>query len=154
MKDPSRGKSVKNHRLIVSYRRNTLPHSGNHLGFLAAIVLLVIVGVDAVCLDAVRLGGVVGLAEYDRVLASSTGADNLLATDGGVVDKGGSVDIVDSALAGLVVAREAPGEDLALGGDGKAVVGTGSDGDGVLDVCNLLATCFSVHRKSTYRAGQ
>jgi hypothetical protein len=59
---------------------------------------------NAVCLDAVRLGGIVGLAKDDRVLASSTGADNLLATDGGVVDKGGSMDIVDGALTGLVVA--------------------------------------------------
>ena len=65
--------------------------------------------------------------------------NDLLAADGGVVDQCGSVDVVDRALAGLVVAGEAPGVDLAVGGDGEVVIGTGGDGDDVLGFCELLA---------------
>lgn len=65
--------------------------------------------------------------------------NDLLAADGGVVDQCGSVDVVDRALAGLVVAGEAPGVDLAVGGDGEVVIGTGGDGDDVLGFCDLLA---------------
>lgn len=72
-------------------------------------------------------------------MTTSSGTDDLLASDGGVVDQGRSVDVLDRALAGLVVAGEAPGVDSAVGGDGEVVIGTGGDRDDILDVWNMLA---------------
>lgn len=71
-------------------------------------------------------------------MTTSAGSNNLLATDGGVIDHSGSVYVVGRALAGLVVARKAPREDLSVGGDGEAVISTSGDSDDVLVVWNDL----------------
>jgi hypothetical protein len=93
--------------------------------------------VNAIGLGAICRGGLLSLAEEDRVLSTSACSDDLLAADGGVINNGGGVDVVDGALAGLVVAGEAPGEDLALGVDGEVVVSAGGDGDNVLGVWSV-----------------
>lgn len=89
-------------------------------------------GLVAVDMDAVYAVdfGSLGDAGEDGVLAASAGGDEFLAADGGVVDDGGGVDVVDCALAGLVVAGEAPGVGLSVFGDGEVVVGASSDSDG------------------------
>lgn len=110
---------------------------------------LVVNAVGAVC-----RGGIFSLANEDRVLTTSTCSDDLLATNSSVVDQSRSVDIVDRALAGLVVAGEAPGVDLAIGGNGEVVIGTSSDGDDVLDVWNMLVLVSDVQiTRSTHQAG-
>jgi hypothetical protein len=78
---------------------------------------------------------VLGDANEQRVLTASASADDLLAADGRVVDDCRLLDIVDGALAGLVVAAEAPRVDLAVLGDGEAVVETGLYGDDVGCLC-------------------
>ena len=74
-----------------------------------------------------------------RELATCSGADNLLPADSSVVDLRRCLDVLDCALASLVVAGEAPRVDLAVGSDGEVIIGTGGDGDDVLGFCNLLA---------------
>lgn len=74
------------------------------LGPLASLVLLVVTIVDTVGGCAIRLGLVISLAADDRELATSAGADDLLLANSGVVNDGGSADLVDVALACLVVA--------------------------------------------------
>ena len=78
---------------------------------------------------AVGSGNVLGQANENGVLSTSAGTDNLLVSRGSVVDQGRDVDVVDGALAGLVVARKAPGVGLAVLANGKAVVGTGGNGN-------------------------
>ena len=77
------------------------------------------------------------LAEQDRKLAAGTGGNNLLAPDGGVIDQGGLLNVLDSALARLVVAGKAPGVSLAVTSDSEAIVRTGGDGDNVRDFCGI-----------------
>lgn len=83
--------------------------------------------------DAVGLG--LRLAVEYRVLTTSAGAENVLTAHGGVVDESRLLDFVIGALASLVVGREAPGVDLAILGDCKAVVGTCSNGADVGSSC-------------------
>jgi hypothetical protein len=52
--------------------------------------------------------GCVGLADQDRELAACTGGDELLASDGAVVNQGWDVNIIGDALARLVVSGETP----------------------------------------------
>lgn len=59
-------------------------------------------------MNTIGLWGVFGLTDQYRVLASSAGGDELLAAHGGVVDEGRDVDVINSSLTRLVVAREAP----------------------------------------------
>ena len=80
---------------------------------------------------AVGRGDILGQANEDGVLSTSAGTDDLLVSRGSVVDEGRDVDVVDGALAGLVVARKAPGVGLAVLANGKAVVGTGGNGNNV-----------------------
>lgn len=58
--------------------------------------------------NAVHLGRVLGNAPDNGKLSSGTGTDNLLVANGRVVDQGGRVNVIDGALAGLVVGGEAP----------------------------------------------
>jgi hypothetical protein len=93
--------------------------------------------VDAVGLGAICRRDILSLADKDRVLATSACSNDLLAANGGVINNGGGVDVVDCALAGLVVAGEAPGEDLAFGVDGEVVVSASGDGDNVLGIWSV-----------------
>lgn len=86
----------------------------------------------------VRLGPVGGgrifsLAHKHRVLATGASANDFLATDGGVVDQCRRLNLVDSALTGLVVAGEAPRVRLAVARNGETVVCAGSDSNDVGD---------------------
>lgn len=81
------------------------------------------------------------------VLATSSSSNNLFAAYGGVVDHGRSLDVLDSALARLVVAGEAPRVGLAISGDGKVIIRSCRDGYDVLDICRV------VNRKNKYDMG-
>ena len=78
--------------------------------------------------DAVGIRAGRGLGEQDGELAAGAGGDDVSVADGGVVDDGGGLDIVNGALAGLVVGGEPPRVDLTLLSDGKAIVRTSADG--------------------------
>ena len=78
--------------------------------------------------DAVDLG-VLGNTHEQRVLPAGAGSDDLLAADGGVIDLRRLLNVVDGALPSLVVAGEAPRVDLAVGGDGEAVIEASLDLD-------------------------
>ena len=81
------------------------------------------------CLDAVDHFDVVGIAGQDRVLAASAGVDELLIAHGRVVDDGRYLDVLAGTLTRLVVGREAPRVDLAVPGQGEAVVRASGDSD-------------------------
>lgn len=66
-----------------------------------------------------------------RELATCSGADNLLPADSSVVNLRRCLDVLDCALASLVVAGEPPRVDLAVSGNGEAVVGASGDGGNV-----------------------
>lgn len=85
--------------------------------------------------DIVGLGHSIRLPKENGELTTSAGGDNLLAPDGRVVDVGGLLNVVDSALAGLVVAGEAPGVGFSIASDGKAIIRASGDGDDVGDAC-------------------
>lgn len=88
---------------------------------------------------AVGSGHVLGQANEDRELSTSAGGNNLLVSGGSVVDKGRDMDVVDGALASLVVARKAPGVGLAVLANSKAVVGTGSNRHDVRDTWEMVS---------------
>lgn len=85
--------------------------------------------------DAIDGRGTLRDTDQQRVLSTSASADDLLVADGRVVDEGRLLDIVDGALASLEIAGEAPRVDLAILGDGEAVVESGLDGDDICSFC-------------------
>lgn len=58
--------------------------------------------------DIAVCGGLFGHANEDRELSTSSSSDNLLVSNGRVVDQSRDVNVVKSALASLVIARKAP----------------------------------------------
>ena len=58
--------------------------------------------------NAVRLSLLLGVGEQNGKLATSARGDNVRPANGSIVDNGGCLNIVNGALAGLVVGREAP----------------------------------------------
>lgn len=65
---------------------------------------LVLLPVDTIRLHAVDLWLILRDAHEDRVLSSRTGLNDLLPANGRVVNVRRDVDIINGALAGLVVA--------------------------------------------------
>jgi hypothetical protein len=87
--------------------------------------------VSSVNLGAVGLGCRVRLAIEHRELAAGAGANNLLPAGSGIIDLRRRLNVVDCALARLIVAGKTPRVGLAICGNGEAVVGAGGDGDNV-----------------------
>lgn len=88
---------------------------------------------------AVGSGHVFGQANEDGKLSTGAGSNNLLVSGGSVVDKGRDMDVVDGALASLVVARKAPGVCLAVLANSKAIVGTGSNRYDIRDTWEMVS---------------
>lgn len=66
-------------------------------------------------------------ASQNGELATASGTNNLLASDGSVVDESGLLNVFNSALTSLVVTGKAPGVGLTVASNSKAVVRSGSD---------------------------
>lgn len=71
---------------------------------------------------AVNLWSGISHAHKDGELSTSMSADDLLAANSRVVDQSGRLDIINRALAGLVVGGEAPRVHLAVASNCKAIV--------------------------------
>lgn len=97
--------------------------------------------VDAIyAIDTVDLGGILVSAYNDGELPASICTNNTFPANGRVVDNGGRVNVVNGALASLVVAGKAPRVHLAVLCDSEAVVRPGGNRVNVV-YCICKASC-------------
>ena len=92
------------------------------------------------------------LAHQERELAARTGPRNLLLANGRVVNDGRCVDVIDGALARLVVGAKSPRIDLAAARHGKAVVGTCSYRHNIGRFYNVSYCCYAYRGSLTRKS--